>query len=350
MQKPIFIIGQGISGTMLSWYLHQANIPFLVMDNDAPNTASKVAAGIINPVTGRRIVTTWMIDEIMPFAVQAYQQFGAQFKIDVITQKNIVDLFPTKQMQDAFMVRVNEKAPYLMGETLQDFSKEFNFNYGYGVINPCYVVDVKKILLYWRNYLMQNNLIRIENFFEDDVSIIENKISYKNMEVEKIIFANGANCEKNKWFKNLPFAPNKGEALIIEAPSLPQDYIYKKGITIAPIENQQFWVGANYCWKYENDNPTEIFYKETKQVLESMLKMKFKIMEHKAAIRPANIERRPFVGFHPIQKNIGIFNGMGAKGTSLAPFFANQFVQHIQFNIPILLEADVARFTKVLSR
>src|SRR5215204_1571960 len=61
------IIGQGISGTWLSYYLQKANKSFVVIDNDQPNSASRVAAGIINPVTGRRIVKTWMIDELLSF-------------------------------------------------------------------------------------------------------------------------------------------------------------------------------------------------------------------------------------------------------------------------------------------
>ncbi len=76
MQIDILIIGQGISGTFLSWYLQQEGFSFLVIDQPQSNTASKVAAGAINPVTGRRIVKDLMIDEVLPFALDAYQQLG----------------------------------------------------------------------------------------------------------------------------------------------------------------------------------------------------------------------------------------------------------------------------------
>jgi glycine/D-amino acid oxidase-like deaminating enzyme len=349
-KNPILIIGQGISGTMLSWYLHKANIPFIIIDEAKENTASKVAAGIINPVTGRRIVTTWMIDEIMPFALNAYQELGKQFGIETIVQKNSIDFFPTKQMQEAFKERVKENAPYLKLKETIDFTTSFNYHLGYGIIEPCYIVQVQQIILNWRNFLLENNFLLETKFEEKNVQIEGEKIIYKNIEASKIIFADGETCSDNSWFKNLPFALNKGEALIIECVALNENFIYKKGITIAPIGNQQFWVGANYIWDYEDEMPTEKFYFETKNQLQQMLKIPFTILEHKAAIRPANIERRPFVGFHPIHKNIGIFNGMGAKGTSLAPFFAEQLVQHILHKTPINKEADVARFSKILSR
>jgi hypothetical protein len=41
---------------------------------------------------------------------------------------------------------------------------------------------------------------------------------------------------------------------------------------------------------------------------------------------------------------------MGAKGTALAPYFANSLVNHIIDQTPLLPEADVGRFTKILSK
>ncbi|HMH31943.1 MAG TPA: hypothetical protein VK543_02880, partial [Puia sp.] len=64
----------------------------------------------------------------------------------------------------------------------------------------------------------------------------------------------------------------------------------------------------------------------------------------------ATLERRPFVGFHPLKKNIGILNGMGTKGCSLAPFFASQLVQHIRHQSAIIPEAGVQRFSNILGR
>ena len=78
--------------------------------------------------------------------------------------------------------------------------------------------------------------------------------------------------------------------------------------------------------------------------------MPFKIIDHQAAIRPANIERRPFAGFHPLNNRVGILNGMGTKGCSLAPFFAKQLVDNIIYNNFIDPEADLKRFSKILAR
>lgn len=346
----ILIVGQGISGTMLSWYCHKANIPFIVIDEPIENSASKVAAGLINPVTGRRIVKTWMIDTLMPFAANAYRDFGKDFKIKVVEQKSIVDFFPTKQMEEAFEERVKENADYLHLANEKHFKDLVQYHLNYGIVSPCYIIQIQKVLSIWQDFLQARKLLSIEAFVDDELKINNNNLLYKNVAFSHIVFANGEKCRTNRWFKNLPWASNKGEALIIECKDLPEDFVYKKGISIIPIRSHRFWVGANYIWNYEDEKPTTMFYNNTKKQLEQILISPFTIIDHKAALRPANVERRPFVGFHPLYSKIGILNGMGAKGTSLAPYFANQLVENILLHTPIDAEADVARFTKILSR
>ncbi|HET6766743.1 MAG TPA: FAD-dependent oxidoreductase, partial [Chitinophagaceae bacterium] len=166
----------------------------------------------------------------------------------------------------------------------------------------------------------------------------------------KIIFCDGINSTKNPYFKALPFAVNKGEAILIEAPGIPSTHIFKKGMILTAVQNNLYWIGSNYLWEFPDDRPTEQFRRQTELLLKNWLKVPFRIVDHKASIRPANIERRPFVGFHPVYKNIGILNGMGTKGCSLAPFFARQLTEHLISGKEILPEADIKRFTKILMR
>jgi hypothetical protein len=46
---------------------------------------------------------------------------------------------------------------------------------------------------------------------------------------------------------------------------------------------------------------------------------------------------------------MGIFNGMGTKGCSLAPFFASQLTEHLCQQKALDPEVDIRRFTKILS-
>jgi glycine/D-amino acid oxidase-like deaminating enzyme len=351
MVVDYLIIGQGISGTWLSYYLEKAKKSFVVLDDEQSNSASRVAAGIINPVTGRRIVKTWMIDELLSFLVPAYEELGYELGIKAIEKKKMIDFHPTPQMKIAFDERVKENAEFLFHPKDQgQYQNIFNYDFGFGEVDPCYVVNLKEILPTWRKKLLSDRQLLEEKFEFKEIKHSNAEVTYKNIKAEKIIFCDGIHSSQNPFFKNLPFALNKGEALLIESPGIPPTHIFKKGMMLTSIQKDLFWLGSNYLWEFEDDQPTDLFRMQAELLLRSWLKVPFKIVDHKASVRPTNIERRPFAGFHPIYKNIGILNGMGTKGCSLAPFFAKQLTDHLINGDQILPEADISRFSKILMR
>lgn len=351
MQVDFLLIGQGICGTWLSYYLKKAGKKFLVIDHSQPHTPSKVAAGIINPVTGRRLVQTWKIEEVLPHAINAYQNLGRELNIEAIRSKNILDFFNTPQMEAAFAKRWEEDPTYLSYPTnpLQ-WKQQLDYQHGAGIIQPCYYVDLASILKAWSNRLLQEGQLIQERFDTSALQLSNEGIQYQDITAQKIIYCDGNASAQNPFFQSLPFAPNKGEALWVRIPDLAPDYIYKKGFNLVPWKEDIFWVGSTYEWKFDHENPTEAFREKHLQLLRQFLKIPFELLDHKAAVRPATLERRPFVGFHPIYKQVGIFNGMGTKGCSLSPYFAQQWIAEWEGKGLLDPEADIHRFQQILSR
>ncbi|HLG40667.1 MAG TPA: hypothetical protein VI461_13405, partial [Chitinophagaceae bacterium] len=154
MKIDYLIVGQGISGTFLSYYLYKEKSTFIVIDNNDSNSPSRVAAGIINPVTGRRMVTVWMADEVLPFAWNAYHEIGNELSIKAISQKNIIDFFPNPFMKENFRNRLEEGNEYIKAINEDDHFKQFfNYEFGCGEINPVYTAHLETLLPAWRNKL-----------------------------------------------------------------------------------------------------------------------------------------------------------------------------------------------------
>jgi glycine/D-amino acid oxidase-like deaminating enzyme len=345
------VLGQGISGTFLSYYLLKAGKKVIVIDESKPFTASKIASGVINPVTGRRVVQTWLIEEIMPFAVNAYETLGQLLQAPLIQQCNVLSFHGNTQMQKAFEDRNAEDYIYLkQPDNIETLKQYFNFYFGVGETDPCYLADMQTLLQHWRKYLIEKNALIEESFNWNDCTLTPDSVSYKHITAQKIICCDGIAGTENPFFHLLPYAKNKGEALIAEIPGLPRTHIFKQNSTIVPWKDNLFWIGSQYEWNYSDANPSASFRLKTELLLQQWLKLPYKITEHWAAERPANIERRPFVGLHPHQPSVGILNGMGTKGCSLAPFFANQLAEYLINNTPIHPLADVSRFSKVLAR
>lgn len=350
MTVDYIIIGQGLSGTFLSWNLVKAGKKILVIDESKPCTASKIASGVINPVTGRRIVRTWRIEELLPFALHAYTTLGKELNAELVQQSSILDFHPSLQMKEAFEKRLHEEEEYLyIPQKGDDWKQYFNYNYGVGGINPCLLIDLNSMLSNWRKKLKDDNSLLEEYFNRSECKVLPEYVEYKNITAQKLICCEGVAGFENNYFKNLPYAKIKGEALIASIPDLPSNYIYKQGINIVPWKQDLFWIGSSYEWSYNDVLPTAGFRKKVEEHLKYWLRISFKIVDHFASERPATIERRPFVGLHPHYSSVGIFNGMGTKGCSLAPFFSKQLTEHLLHQKPLPAEVDVQRFKKILS-
>jgi glycine/D-amino acid oxidase-like deaminating enzyme len=97
MTPRLLIIGGGLAGTTLAWQLHQRGAPFLVVDRDEPQTSSKVAAGLITPITGMRLVLNWRIDTLFPEATAFYQQLERELGSRFYHETGIVSLLQDDQ-------------------------------------------------------------------------------------------------------------------------------------------------------------------------------------------------------------------------------------------------------------
>jgi len=344
------IIGQGLVGTWLSYYVLQAGKTCMVVNDSHTAAASQVASGVINPVTGRRIVQTWMIDTFLPFALKAYTDLGAQLNVYIVKEASVVLIHPSLQMQESFEYRYEHENVYLQKNNASDFESCMYTPFGTGQINQTIWIDLNLMITGWRQQLINNTQYIDAKFDIADLQITNEGVSWNEIQANQILFCDGIASMENPYFKMLPFAPNKGEALIVEIKDLPNQAIYKNNMTIVPWKDQLFWVGSNYEWEFKDANPSMDFRNKMETALRQLLKIPFNVVDHIAGIRPANQERRPFVGLHPSYPAIGICNGMGTKGCSLAPYFAHQLIAHCEQGSPIHPEASLERFEQILKK
>jgi glycine/D-amino acid oxidase-like deaminating enzyme len=344
----ILLIGQGISGTWLSYWLQQSGVEIIVIDEERPNSATRVASGLINPLTGRRVVETWMADELMPFAETHYTNMGEMLKATVISNCGIMVFPPSEEMVDAYQKRIDQGSPYVHSLTqTETWDAYFNFRHGVVHIQPAYWVDLQTLLAGWRQWLLENGMLRQERFDESKLQVRGNGVVYHDIHADYMVYCDGIHTFQSTYWQGLPYSFNKGEALIVSIDGLPHGQIYKFGMfVLVPWHNGQWWVGSTYENDYSDELPTNAFRKRAEFFLQNTLRLPYTVTDHFAAIRPSALERRPFVGMHPHTERVGIFNGMGSKGVSLAPYFAKELAGHLVNGGKLLDEVNVQRFKR----
>lgn len=351
MKVDYLIVGGGLSGLLLAYNLQQAGCSLLVVDDGSSSSASRVAGGIINPVTGMRLVQSWQIDRLLPFALQTYRMLEKELGVELITECSQLDFFANPEQRSMFDARSVQGNHYLHSNVdTEAWQSTFRFNYGAGEIAPCILVDLRSLLERISEKLMNTGMYRDGEFNWDDCEVGSDKVSYSDVEATMIICCEGAMAADNPYFSLLPWSKDKGEAIIASIPGLPRQHIYRQHFGIVPWQRDDlFWIGATHDWKYNDLSPTADYLKKVTDHLDYFLRLPYSVVDHLVARRPANLDRKPFVGVHPSFPSVAIFNGMGGKGVSMAPFFASQLALHLTNNGDLWPEVNVQRFKRVLS-
>jgi glycine/D-amino acid oxidase-like deaminating enzyme len=215
--------------------------------------------------------------------------------------------------------------------------------YGGMEIKEAGFVDVRKLVGAYRNYLRQKGLYRQEEVRYEEIIPTAAFVQWKEVQAKKIIFCDGAFTTQNPYFNWLPFSLVKGEIIHITIPDNSLEHIINQGIFILPLRNGVYKVGATYEWNELTWQPTLKAQEELLPKLKALLKLPFELVAHDAGIRPATADRRPLIGLHPHYQSVGIFNGLGTKGVSLAPYFARQLFEHLEYNKELPKEVYINR-------
>lgn len=341
------IVGQGLAGTLLSWFLEKKGKSFFIIDNNHHHAASKIAAGVINPITGRKYVKSWRIEQFLPIARQTYAEISEKLSTKIAHPKKIFRGLYGIQDENTWEAR---KSDAVAGQFIEDnpdvseYEGKINGIFSYGVLVGGMQVQLPIIVNKYRDQLRSDQLILEEKFDYDLLEISKNEVSYKNIKARQIIFAEGYQSQFNPYFKHLPFEPAKGDVLIIKIEGRPFDNILRHKVFIAPIDDEHYWIGSDYRWQFEDDSPDPDKKEALIETLDKILNVPYEIVAHIAGIRPCVKGRRPFLGRHADIPQLSIFNGLGTKGASLGPYWANHFIEHLVEAAPLDSEVDIVRF------
>ncbi|OWY21385.1 FAD-binding oxidoreductase [Sphingobacteriales bacterium UPWRP_1] len=347
MQTDFLIVGQGLAGTWLSYFLQQAGCRIMVADHYNPSSASNISSGIVNPVTGRKLVKSWLFDTMIDFAIPAYHRLETLLGIQVWHERNIIWLLQTEHDLNNFTARSATEGYTNYITTVQrgGWHPAFNETAGIARVSGGYLNSPLLIAAY-RNYLQQSGCLVTDRVLLNEVQLLPSgRVRWKNIEANQIVFCEGYLAGNNPYFSTLPFAPNKGEMLIIDVPKLDVgQHLVKGGVFLVPLPDGTFWAGSQYVHDTINEEPTPHYRQEIETALQRMLAIPYRVVKHLAGVRPSTDKRRPLLGIHPKHKQLVIFNGLGTKGVLMSAYFAHLLANHLLHGHPLPPEVAVEPF------
>ncbi len=339
------IVGQGLAGTCLASELLAMGQRVLVFDAPAMPSSSLVAGGLFNPITGRNRVLTWKAHELFPFLQQYYRQMERQLGSKFLFNLPLYRPFASMQELNEWQGKSTDPryAAFIDFISPVPWQPQLVKN-GLGgiMLKHTGYLDTHVFLARFRLYLQARGLLVAEQFLAPEINFTGDFVVYKDYRARQLIFCDGVAGFANRLWENIRFHPVKGEVLQLKI-DYKSDFILNRNGFVLPREGY-YLAGSNYNLTDTSWRPTTAAREEIVAKIGKFLQAKYEITGQQAGLRPTTHDRRPVLGLLPDKPQIGLFNGLGTKGVSLAPYFARQFARHLVSGADLDKEVQIGRF------
>ena len=346
--KDYLILGQGIAGSLLAWELIQAGKRVMVIDNGHQHASSKVAAGLINPITGMRVVKSPHTEAWLAAADSLYAQMQERLSIQIRHELPMWRIFTNPKQQQAWQERLAEAdyAPYIGAPMEAGQALPYRAELGLAEITHTGYIDTKLLLTTIRGWLQQQQSYRQMECDYGQISISADGVRLGEDTARQLIFCEGYRATGNPWFTDLPLTPVKGEILTLECEQTLPQAIANFGKWVLPLGPLEFKLGATYDWQHVDQEPTEKAREHLLQELDRHTRTHLhpRVLEHEVGMRPNSRDRLPLIGAHPNEPRLWMFNGFGSRGSLMIPYYARLLRRHMLEGKPLDGDSDLARW------
>ncbi|MES2981781.1 MAG: FAD-dependent oxidoreductase [Verrucomicrobiota bacterium] len=303
MNQPWRIVGQGLAGTCLGLEFLKRGVPFQIVDSGTGGS-TRVAAGLINPLTGKNFQPSWLIEDFHPYAVDFFEKLGERFGVKLWHPMPVMRLAGSEKEWLKILTKLDlpEVRDWLDGERGVPTPEGFIHHV---ILRGGGWLDTRRFLDVTRSYFREQGVLEVgvETFDHADPSRI---------------LCEGAQGLMQDQLGSHRCA--KGEILTVQA-QWSEDFIrIGAGGWLIPIGKGLFRVGSTYEWSQLDELPTDAGRARITEIAMKLGGDDFEVVEHVAGIRPILRRSQPLIG-----KNAAgnwIFNGLGSKGSLYAPKMA----------------------------
>ncbi|MGL4514814.1 MAG: NAD(P)/FAD-dependent oxidoreductase [Lacipirellulaceae bacterium] len=350
MHRDFVIVGGGLAGCALAWTLRWRGAGVLVIDRGGP-CASRVAAGLVTPITGKRLTVNWRWDDFWPAAQGLYRRAAAELGLDLWREAPAVrllasaderGLFDRRQAEPGFGACLAALDPPLDAQSL--YAAEGAFAMRASRLDVVALIDATRGVLRQRGDWIDATIDPLRDVDRSAPGPL--RLPALGATASRVVWCVGHTTLGPSWLDAAPWAPAKGEVLTIRVPDLCESRVLHRGVWLAPSlggEPGVYDVGATHAWSKLDERPTDAARDELLGKLRAFVRSPIEVLDHRVGVRPALADRKPIAGWRPDDPREGVLGGLGGKGVLWAPKVAEGLARSVLDATPIDPDFDFAR-------
>lgn len=334
----VLVIGAGIAGTFLARELHERGVSVQVVDDPSIASASRAAAGLVNPVIGIRLTLVPGVEDLLA------QSFALFSTLEQSLGRTLWHPLPI----DRFFRDAGERARWEKRAGDPAYAPWVVPLPGEGDRAPWGGIRIQRGG--WFDYrclpdiLDQAGIPRIADRI--DASSLEaagNGVVWRGDFYDAAVWCQGSGAD-DPWFTGLPWKAALGEIMTLRSAVGPRDAIWMRGIFVVPLGEGLFRVGSTYRWTALEGGPSPEGREEILGRWRVLGLPEPEVVDHRSGVRPILQDRQPVAGPHPQEKAVWIVNGLGSRGAMTAPTLVRQVADAMLGGAPVPAAWNVARF------
>ncbi len=332
----VLIVGQGLAGSVLAWQFERRGVSITVVDRGGVDQsgrpcASQLAAGLVTPITGKRLTLDPRWRDLRDTAAELYRYAEEQLGAAFFHEKPSLRLLDSAAEQQQLARRL-KSAAYARQAVRADPAQlpaTLCAEWGGFWMPDAARLDVPRFVQLTRDWLAATGRLRTATITLDELDADEGGVTLSalGLRARLVVFCQGA-VPPEQLPRDCPqVIADKGELLSVECPDLAIDFVAHRGVWLAPqqaVGVSTYLVGSTYAWGQLDSEPTPEARESILTNLSRLTTAEVTVLEQSAAPRPSAENRVPLAGFSPSQPRIGWFNGLGAKGVLWAPWHAGR--------------------------
>jgi len=343
----IHLIGGGLAGSILAWHLYWSDDQWKWSDEHYSRRPSDIAAGILNPITGRKYALSWKFPELLEEAKTFYRKVEREIGEQVFRELPLYRGIRDDRIYQEWDIRSADHPQY-MGQvkTASELCPELHTTSAYfGEVYHAHQLWISKFCTATWDFMSvrsRDSCTSAPQMMDQESVASSTAIAHSG----KVIIAQGPSRSLEDLFPLEALHRTKGDVFLIRSGRPDHSRIIKDRFFLCPLwVDDLYWVGSNYEHRADSDEPTERMAVQLRDFCDEILEGDYQLIRHIAAYRPTVVDRRPIIGPHSQHDHIYLCNGLGTKGASLGPLAARLLMDFIRHENSIPEHVSIARFS-----
>lgn len=319
------IVGQGLAGSWMATVLAKRGWKIRVYDDGSQNAASRVASGMMTPLTGKRLVPTWRLDPLLGVAKAAYRAQERELGCALLDCRPSLRIFSSEDQAQRWEKRAQDPslAPYL-GERFAPGTRVQGIELPFG---GCKLLEGARVdVRTWVNAI-RDSLAKEGAYVQRRVELtaIAKQGDHWLVEGERckrVVFCLGYRAMEHQLTRRLPFKPARGDLIEVVAPTVSESLHLQVGVSLTALGDKKALVGGNYDWRDIHGGPNQGQAQTLVTKMQEIIGEPLSVQGHRCGVRPIVEGRVPVLGELEGQRGAYLLNGLASKGTMWAPWMA----------------------------